>query len=147
MSVTKSRHLCSGVFLFVGLALCSEAWTAEWKCETLPPERETIIEPESGAEITFLTDSPAYDQNLYFHQRSWLPDGSLILFHSDRTGRRELFGYLEKTGELIRLQRPDDSTLRRCSTASRHNNIVYVMRDLTVYAWAIGIEHGNAQLR
>jgi hypothetical protein len=71
----------------------------------LSAEHRTATDPETGAELLYLTSSPDRDINLYFHQHSWLKDGSMILFHSDRkvgdTFSGGMMGYLVETGELV----------------------------------------------
>ena len=76
--------------------------------EVLPPEHKTMTDPETGAELNFLTTDPASDLNLYFHERSWLSDGSLIVFTSSRQKGGTL-GYVTATGELVRLATPSGS--------------------------------------
>lgn len=66
----------------------------------LPPEHKVMTDPVTGAELRFLTTGPGQDINLYFHQRAWMLDGSMILFNSDR-GEGRLMGYLVATGELV----------------------------------------------
>jgi hypothetical protein len=64
-----------------------------------------MIDPKTGVELLFLTTAPENDANLYFHEHSWLPDESLILFTSPRTNGG-LMGYVTTTGELIRFNTP-----------------------------------------
>ncbi len=122
---------------------CAIPATAEsWECQVLPSEREIEIDPDSGARLTFLTTSEADDGNLYFHQRSFLPDGSVIVIQSNRFGRSEPFGYIESTGELFRMQKPDQNPIGH-ATAARFENCVYVTRDQAVYEWKFDIQKSN----
>jgi Tol biopolymer transport system component len=79
-----------------------------WECQILPSERQVVTDQSSGARITFITTDKSDDRNLYFHDRCWLLDQTVMLFHSDRTGRTEIYGYFSDTGELIRFNRDDD---------------------------------------
>lgn len=83
----------------------STAATAQYQVQVLPPEHKKITDAKTGVKLTFLTTKPARDNNLYFHQRSWLADGSVILFNSSRD-RGGLMGYLVQTGELLRFATP-----------------------------------------
>ena len=124
--------------LIVFVAMCAAAplaFAESWECEVYAPEREIVLDPASGAKLTFVTRSPARDANLYFHQRSWLPDSSMLFFHTDRAGRGEIFGYLETTGELVRLQKPGDRAIGHVS-AGRFSNSLYMTRDKAVYEWS-----------
>lgn len=90
--------------------------------EVLPPEHKRMIDPSTGAELLFLTSSPAPDANLYFHEYSWLEDESVILFTSKRP-QGGLMGYLTATGELIRFQ-SQQGGLGGATAAARGNAIL-----------------------
>lgn len=105
-----------------------------WQAEVFPCEREILTDPDSSARLIYVTTDSATDTNLYFHQRSWLPDSSLLLFHSARPGAPGLYGYIEATGELARLQ-PAGIGLQGDVTASRHGNFFYVIHDKKVVEW------------
>ena len=68
----------------------------------LPPEHTVETDPVTGATLTYLSDNPGTDTNLYFHERSWTADGAVILFNSSRE-QGGLMGYLTATGELLPL--------------------------------------------
>lgn len=103
----------------------AEPETRTYALEVLPPEHRTMTDPETGAELTFLTTSDGQDTNLYFHERSWLADGSMILLYSDRE-KGGLMGYLVATGELIRFQSPVGALGR--ATAALQGRRVFAMR-------------------
>ncbi|GMW00483.1 MAG: hypothetical protein AMXMBFR84_16200 [Candidatus Hydrogenedentota bacterium] len=92
-----SGFLC----LLFGAGLAAMA--APINLSVLPAEHKHEVDPVTGAELTYLTTNPARDVNLYFHERSWLADGSMILFVSQRE-HGGLMGYLTATGELVALQ-------------------------------------------
>ncbi len=83
------------------LALGQVALAQPYSLQALPAEHARDTDPRTGVELLFLTTDPADDVNLYFHERSWLADGSLILFNSSRESGG-LMGYLTATGELVR---------------------------------------------
>lgn len=112
------------------------SFAQEWDCEILPSERLTEIDPESGAEITFVTTDKSNDTNLYFHDHCWLFDGRIMLFNSDRTGRQEIFGYSEKTGELIRFN-PDKESAAKFPEASKEGDRIYVVKNNSIYIWEV----------
>jgi len=143
------KHLClkSVPFLFLlSLTLCFSAGAAagSWECPVLESERKIVRDPSSGADLIFVTHNSAQDTNLYFHQRSWLPDGSMLFFFTNRTGRQEIFGYLESTGELVRLQRPEDQTISH-ATAGRFKNHLYFVRGKSVYEWDFEITASDSE--
>ena len=110
----------------------------QWAAEVMPSERFITQDETSGAKLIFVTRSEASDVNAYFHQRSWFPDESVLFFFSNRTGRNEVFGYLEATGELIRLQRDGDEHIYNF-TAGLLDNVLYFVRDKKVYQWRLKI--------
>jgi hypothetical protein len=98
----KRNFVVCTVALVVGLQFVVHAETGSRALTVLPPEHQKAVDDQTGAELTYLTTDPAKDSNLYFHQRSWLSDGSMILFVSERASGG-LMGYLTATGELIRI--------------------------------------------
>jgi oligogalacturonide lyase len=130
-------HLTSkATRLVLAAALCSISGVAApgFDLEVLPPEHQTMTDPETGAELTFLTTHPARDVNLYFHERSWLSDGSLILFTSNRE-RGGTMGYLTATGELVRLSAPAGGLGN--VTAALKQPAVYGVRGREVVEWKL----------
>ncbi|MBI4556427.1 MAG: hypothetical protein HY706_02495 [Candidatus Hydrogenedentes bacterium] len=106
----------------------------------LPTEHRQMTDPETGAELTFLTTHPADDQNLYYEQRSWLADSSLILFNSSRPVGG-LMGYLTQTGELVRLTTPHGGLSG--ATAARDRNSVFAVRGAEVIELSVTIKPSN----
>ncbi|MCG3197682.1 MAG: hypothetical protein HUU16_06915 [Candidatus Omnitrophica bacterium] len=93
--------------------------------EVLPCEHRKQTDPETGAELTFLTTHPAGDVNLYYEQRSWLADSSAILFTSSRENGG-LMAYLTATGELVRLKHPQGGY--GYATCAKSRNSFYAIR-------------------
>ncbi|MEP0844901.1 MAG: PD40 domain-containing protein [Phycisphaerae bacterium] len=114
------------------------AWAQEqrWSCRVLPAEHEVLVEPDTGAKVVFATTHPGTDRNLYFHDRSWLSDGSLAVFYSDRGGRQTLYGYAEATGNLVELI-PEGQPPAGSVTCSRRGNRIYGVCDGAACAWAV----------
>src|SRR6266478_7677436 len=83
--------LCAATFVL----LTSTATQAvnSYPLEVFPPEHKRMADPKTGVELLFLTTAPENDSNLYFHERSWLADESVILFNSLRA-KGGLMGYL-----------------------------------------------------
>ena len=106
---------CPGIFSGVAQA-------ERYALEVFPAEHEKRVDEVTGAELTFLTTHPARDRNLYFHEWSWLKDGSMIIFYSDRENGG-LMGYLTATGELVRLQTPSGGLTN--ATCAIDRNSVY----------------------
>jgi hypothetical protein len=125
-----------------GISASSDQLERSWECRVLPAEREITVDDLSGVRVVFVTTHEASDRNLYFHQRSCLPDGSMLVFVSERTGRAEPFGYVEATGELVRLGHAADP---RCTgfTVSRYTNNVYLVKAGAVYDWAVELVPGR----
>lgn len=120
-----------------GLALCARADTS-WEAKILPSEQEIATDADSGARLIFVTNSPESDTNLYFHQRSWISDNSLLLLRSLREGRSQLCGYVEATGELALLER-EGHPMGGDVTAARKGNVVYVVQDGALCEWHLSV--------
>ena len=113
------------------------ASTTSYPLAVFPPESKEIADPETGAQLTFLTTNPAEDANLYYEQRSWLSDNSLILFTSARS-EGGLMGYIVATHELVRLNTPKGAL--GCATAAAKRPVVFAMRGAEVVEITLKIE-------
>jgi hypothetical protein len=113
------------VTLFVFVSWSAVVFAQPYALEVLPSETERATDPRSRAELTYLTSDPADDVNLYFHERSWLADGSLILFNSNREAGG-LMGYLTSTGELVRFH--SDAGGFTSATAAGDGARIFAMR-------------------
>ena len=137
-----SRALVA-VALFVlatiaGSYASSDRVERSWDCRVLPAEREITVDEVTGVTVVFVTTHDAADRNLYFHERSWLPDESMLVFVSERTGRAEPFGYVEATGELVQLGRSADPPGSGV-TVSRYTSNLYLIKEGAVYDWAVDL--------
>jgi hypothetical protein len=125
--------------LLIALAAIAAArgQSPAYSLDVSPAEHRITVDHETGAELRFLTTNPAEDTNLYFHERSWLADSSLILFYTTRDNGG-LFGYLTATGELVRLHTPLGALSG--ATAAVNRNSVFAIRDRDVVEVALTIE-------
>ena len=113
-------------------------WENEWECEVSPPEHDVRVDSTTGAKLIFATTNASKDLNFYFDLNCWTADLSLLAFTSDRTGRTELFGYLAKTGEIVRLQ-PADQSPAGNATVDYQTHDLYCVRDNVAYQWHLDI--------
>ena len=124
-----------GIMVVSGLAAFAEG---SYEALVLPAEHRILTDPQTGAELTFLTTAESTDTNLYFHDRSWLSDGSMILFVSNRE-HGGVMGYIAATGELVSFTTADGAlggataalTGRRFY-AMRGNHVLEVSVEITV---------------
>jgi oligogalacturonide lyase len=126
----------TGLAIYLSFIVTDTAIAKTWECPILPSEQKVIIDKTSGARIIYITSDKASDTNLYFHDRCWLANGQMMLFYSDRTGRSELHAYILSSGELVRLNRAEDSPARS-AIASRRGNKMFVIRDKKIYQWTV----------
>ena len=114
------------------------AFGDRYPLEVFPTEAKRMVDDQTGAELLFLTSGPTKNQNLYFHQRSWLSDNSMILFASQRE-RGGLMGYLTATGELVRITASDGAPTGGATAAVNHP-AVYTMAGPRVLEIVFDIE-------
>ncbi|MBM3493038.1 MAG: hypothetical protein FJX72_01755 [Armatimonadetes bacterium] len=118
--------------------------TGAFALDVLPSERRIVKDAVTGAELAFVTTDPEVDNNLYFHERSFLADDSLVLFTSRRKAGG-LMGCLLVTGELIRFS-TDEGGLHG-ATAARRGNRVFALRGRSVVEWTISIRASSDAMR
>jgi hypothetical protein len=128
-------NLGAGAIAFVACA-ATAAETA-YPLEVLPPEHQRMTDPQTGAELLFLTTGPTTNLNLYFHEYSWLADESVILFTSTRANGG-LMGYLTETGELIRFTTPLGKL--GGATAAARGNALFAVRGRDVVEIKLAIQ-------
>ena len=128
-------NLGAGAIAFVACA--ATAADTAYPIEVLPPEHQRITDPQTGAELLFLTSGPATNLNLYFHEYSWLADESVILFTSTRA-QGGLMGYLTETGELIRFTTPLGKL--GGATAAARGNALFAVRGRDVVEIKLAIQ-------
>jgi hypothetical protein len=95
----------------------------EYPLPVFAREDSRQTDPETGTELLFLTNAKSKDTHLYFHQRSWLADGSMICFTSARE-QGGLMGYVVETGELVRITAADGAKLGGATAAVNRNSVL-----------------------
>jgi hypothetical protein len=95
--MTFARQLILMLILWVAVP----ALATTWQAEVLPADHSVRIDSVTGVKLTFLT-TKTRSENVYFSERSWLSDESMIIFY----GVRGLMGYLTATGELVVMKAP-----------------------------------------
>ncbi len=110
---------------FLAGRLSAGEWGAPYALEVSAPEGRSITDPQTRAELRFLTSDGAQDINLYYHQRSWLSDSKAVLFYSDRPAGGLMTCLLE-TGEVVRITGPDRKALTG-ATAAIHRDTLYAV--------------------
>lgn len=121
------------MILEAGLAQAGERYALD----VFPTEQQKMVDEQTGAELTFISTDPAWEHNLYFHEWSWLADGSMVLFYSKRE-KGGLMGYLTATGELVRLNTPSGALGNASAAVDR--NSVYATRGRDAVELALEIE-------
>ncbi len=114
-------------------------WEDEWAAEIYPAEHIITTDSTSGAKLIFVTTDSANDVNLYFDWNCWFEDLSMMTFISSRTGRGELFGYIPKTGELIRLNPREEKVVSTQAFVDLKTHDIYVRTDDAIYQWHVDI--------
>lgn len=124
--------------VFAAGSRADPAWSDPYPLAVSPREDTLQTDPATGAALCFLTRAETDDTNLYFHQRSWLADSSLVLFFSSRESGG-LMGYVVETGELVRILAADGASLGR-ATAAKSRNSVFAMAGDRVLEVQIDLE-------
>ncbi|HQE60683.1 MAG TPA: T9SS type A sorting domain-containing protein [Candidatus Latescibacteria bacterium] len=101
----------------------------------LPPAHRFELDSTTGVHYTVLADS-GKSANLYFHQRSWLSDNSVVLYTGPTSAQR-LMGYIQATGERIVI-----GNITGATAAARRNS-VFGMRDRKLVEIALLITISN----
>jgi len=130
--------VAASFFLFAWVANAAET---SYLLEIFPPEHRRMTDPKTGTELLFLTTSPENDSNLYFHERSWLVDESVILFNSSRA-KGGLMGYVTATGELLRFNTPQGPL--GGATAAARDNAVFAVRGRAIVEIRLAIQTAQA---
>ena len=109
-----------------------------WECDMFPVEHRVTSDETSQAKVVFVTSAENHDTNFYFHQRSWLADSSVLFFKRSFVDHWELFGYIERTGELFRVQKPEHH-IQAEPTASNAANSLYVVHGNVLSEWTVSV--------
>ena len=127
------------------LPFCNEPapeiiWDKEWQAEIFPAEHIITTDSTGGEKLIYVTTDSASDINLYFDWNCWFKDLSMMTFISQRTGRVELFGYIPKTGELIRLNPREDVNASTQAFADFKTHDIYVSTTDAIFQWHVDIK-------
>ena len=133
----ESRAVVFALLFFTAITSSAQDTGQAFELAVSPSEHTKMTDPQTGAELLFLTTNPAKETNLYFHERSWLADGSLILFNSSRENGG-VMAYLVETGELVRLA-ADHGDIGNVN-AAKDRNSVFGLRGDSILEWALTIK-------
>lgn len=123
------------------------AWTNSWQSKIYPSEQDIMVDQDSGAKLIFVTTDTSRDNNLYFDWNCWFQDLSMMTFVSWRTGREELFGYLPKTGELVRLNPGNGADIISQAIVDYKTHDIYARTDNAIYQWHVQIFYSDDSLK
>ncbi len=115
-----------GMIFMVAATLAADAepgFGPEYPLSVSPREDSFQKDPETGADLLFLTNAKSKDTHLYFHQRSWLADSSLIFFNSSRE-QGGLMGYVVASGELARITAANGAPVRNATAAVNRSSVL-----------------------
>jgi hypothetical protein len=134
-------------FYFIGLSalIIAAAWAGEaarqteWSCPIFPAEYKVVVDTVTKNPVRFITTAKGSDRAFYFTHNCVLPDGSLLVFSSDRSGQGEYWGYVTATGELAQLL-PKGSVNAGLAVVSRRGNKMFVARGRALYEWQIDVQ-------
>ncbi len=122
--------------LLIAMGVAAAGWTdpvvsKAYDLKVFPREDSVQKDAETGTELLFLTKGQYKDSNLYFHQRSWLADSSMIFFFSKRE-KGGVMGYVVETGELVQITTADGTKLRGPTAAINKNSLFALAEDRVV---------------
>jgi WD40 repeat protein len=123
--------------LFFLISSGGAAELREWQAEIGPPEKLVCADSSTGLPITFLSTLHSRERLFSCHQPAFLPDGSMIIFSSDRSGLAAYYGYLVPNGELVKFL-PDAVSNAYGAVVSRKQNTLYLLRKRSLFAWHFG---------
>jgi oligogalacturonide lyase len=90
-----------------------------------PSERKVVTDPVTGAQLTFLTSTPAGDSKIYQTHNQWTADGNWVIFRSGRV-RGEAMAVNEKTGTIVQVS---EGGFTGMLNVARNSMKLYFMRD------------------
>ncbi|MEO2047823.1 MAG: hypothetical protein ABGX16_14780 [Pirellulales bacterium] len=132
---SKYRSFTMFITLVSSLTVTIRAASAEkvYPLQVLPVDHTIRTNPTTGVKLTFLTTNTP-SSGIYFHERSWLANSSLVIFR----GHAGLMGYLTETGELIVLKTPTGNL--GAATAAARSHSIFCMRGNDVLELALTID-------
>ncbi|HPC44865.1 MAG TPA: hypothetical protein PLJ50_06955 [Candidatus Latescibacteria bacterium] len=132
--MNKTAKLLMFLLVFPGsfLVRAARATDSTYVLTVLPREDRTERDSVTFVDYTYLTTTNP-STGLYFHQRAWLPDNSMVVFESEHG----LTGYLMHTGELVVIGRVKGATVaarRNSIFGMRGNNVIEIALAITASA-------------
>jgi len=115
----------------------------EWQAKIYPVEHEIVTDSINGSKLIFVTTHSSNDYNLYFDYNSWFNDLSAMFFVSEREGKRKLFAYIPKTGELISVNPKKNEKTYWFATVDFKSHSVYVRDKEFIYDWNLEIKYNS----
>jgi len=113
--------LLTGILLSaILLTITSEAQIGR----RFPPEKKSVTDPVTGAQLTFLTSSQANDSKIYQTHPQWTSDGNWVIFRSNRLPG-ETLAVNEKTGIIVQVS---EGGYMGMLTLARNSMKLYFMR-------------------
>lgn len=97
--------ISSPVRRLIGLALCLPLVVLIASArigDRFPSEKKIVIDPVTGAELTFLTSEPRGDSKIYQTHHQWTADSEWVVFRSNRV-RGQAMAVHEKTGVIVQV--------------------------------------------
>ncbi|MGL6225492.1 MAG: hypothetical protein ACRC10_02570 [Thermoguttaceae bacterium] len=110
---------------FCCLAAIAQTEQQNYSLEVLPAQAKHRVDEVTGVSLLFLTDGTLASEALYFHERSFLCDNSVILFYAKSPFKGGM-GYLTETGELVRLKSSDGVPLGQM-TCGVNRPVIYAI--------------------
>jgi len=90
-----------------------------------PSEKKIVKDPVTGAELTFLTSTPAGDSKIYQTHNQWTSDGKWVIFRSNRV-RGEAMAVNEETGVIVQVS---EGGFTGMLNVARNSMKLYFMRN------------------
>ena len=119
----KNKFLAVSAIYLMSLAIYSPAPAQIGK--RFPSERKVVTDPVTGAELIFLTSTPAGDSKIYQTHNQWTSDGRWVVFRSRRM-RGEAMAVNEKSGVIV--QATEGGYQGTLCVARKSMRLVYLRR-------------------
>lgn len=96
------------------------------KGDVLPSEKRVFTQPETGVRVIQLTDVPCRNVNAYYNHEQFVGDG--LVFHSDRSGVRQIYRADIDSGRIVQLTDADGG-VGGWATAPALSSVYYTCGD------------------
>ena len=92
--------------------------------DVFPSEKREFQQPETGARVLQLTDQPCKNSNAYYNHEQFINNSQRLVFHSDRSGVRQLYTVDLASGQIVQLTDAADG-MGGWAVDSEHDVIYY----------------------